>query len=293
VVSSLLANGVMAREIFQAVDQDLDDPLNFRRGAVYDPDAFRRAAARFARILWAVGRNAVAGWRSSIPDMLAHAEGQLPAGLFSLGALERFMRETFAARGLPNRFTEVPRALLIPAIDLDRAERVVFGGADLREVPVSDAIAASSAIPGFFEPYRIQGRDYVDGGVGFTGHADLAAAAGARAVMVVNPLVPSPDGNGGPSLRARGLYTILEQTGRIYSHNLLHLGIAALRARHPRTAFFVIQPERGATPLFGPSMGFEASRAALRYGYHSMKAWLDAEGEGLIRRLAPSLRDAM
>lgn len=39
----------------------------------------------------------------------------------------------------------MPHTLLIPAIDLDRAERVVFGRSELRDVPVSQAIAASSA----------------------------------------------------------------------------------------------------------------------------------------------------
>jgi len=44
----------------------------------------------------------------------------------------------------------------------------------LTGLPISQAVAASSAIPGFFEPYAIDGRDYVDGGVGWSGHADLA-----------------------------------------------------------------------------------------------------------------------
>src|SRR5206468_10950503 len=90
-------------------------------------------------------------------------------------------------------------------------------------LPIS--VAASSAIPGFFEPYALRGRDYVDGGVGFSGHADLAAEAGADVVIVVNPLVPNPDGGVVP-LRNRGLYTIMEQAGRIYSQNLLQLGLS-------------------------------------------------------------------
>ena len=53
----------------------------------------------------------------------------------------------------------------------------MFGQGDLMDAPSSQAIAASSAIPGFFEPYRI-GRDYVDGDVGYTGHTDLAVDAG-------------------------------------------------------------------------------------------------------------------
>ncbi len=287
VVASLLANGLRAGEIYRILDQDLDDPLNFRRHAVFAPDSFRRAFGRFGRMVWAFGKNALTAVRGSIPDMLARAERDLPAGFFSLVALERFMRQAFEAHHLSNSFTDIPRTLLIPAIDLDRAERVVFGRGDLAAVEISHAVAASSAIPGFFEPYVINGRDYVDGGVGFSGHADLAAEAGADLVFVVHPLVPALlDGNGS-AMRARGLWTIMEQSSRIYGQNLLQLGLATLSVRFPRTAFFLLEPPRTGSPLFGPTMGFEASRAALRFGYASTKEWLDREGLPLLRRLLP------
>ncbi len=288
VVASLLANNVRASEIYRILDQDLDDPLNFRRNAVFAPDSFRRAAGRFGRMVWAFGKNAMTAVRGSIPDMLARAERDLPAGFFALTALERFMREAFAARHLSNSFAALPRTLLIPAIDLDRAERVVFGRGELREVPISQAIAASSAIPGFFEPYTIAGRDYVDGGVGFSGHADLAAEAGAEVVLVVHPLVPSlVDGDGSP-LRARGLYSIMDQASRIYGQNLLQLGLTTLAVRFPRTTFFLLEPPRTKSPLLGPSMGFEAARAALRFGYDSTLTWLDGQGQPLLRLLGPT-----
>ena len=282
-VASILANGVSAAEIYRIVDQDLSDPLNFRRNAVYGGDSFRRACGSFGRLMWAVGKNAMTGLRGSIPDMLARAERDLPSGFFSLTALERWIREMFAARGLSNAFPEVPHTLLIPAIDLDRAERVVFGQGELRNVPVSQAIAASSAIPGFFEPYTLEGRDYVDGGVGFCGHADLAVQAGADTVVVINPLVPSLL-DGAASMRSRGLYTIMEQASRIYSQNLLQLGLATLSVQHPQTNFFLLQPPRVDTPLFGPCMGFEASRAALRFGYTSTREWLETHGHPLLQR---------
>jgi NTE family protein len=287
VVASLLANGIKAAEIYRILDEDIDDPLNFRRGAVFSPDSFRRAAGRFGRMVWAFGKNAMAGWRGSIPDMLARAERDLPAGFFSLTALEQFMREAFDARGLSNGFGGLQHTLLIPAVDLDRAERVVFGVGELSHIPISRAIAASSAIPGFFEPYSVEGRDYVDGGVGFSGHADLAAEAGADVVLVIHPLVPTLHDGTSLSVRARGFYTIMEQTSRIYGQNLLQLGLATLQVRFPRTSFFLLEPPRTNTPLSGLCMGFGSARAALRYGYTSTKEWLDSQGEPLVQRLLP------
>jgi predicted acylesterase/phospholipase RssA len=290
VVASLLANGVHASEIYSILDQDLPDPLNFRRNAVYASDSFRRACARFGRLVWAVSKSAVR-LRGSIPDMIANAERDLPAGFFSLVALEQFLRDAFVSRGLTNAFGDLGRTLLIPAIDLDRAERVVFGQGELRDVPISEAVAASSAIPGFFEPYAIGGRDYVDGGVGFSGHADLAAESGVDVVIVINPLVPNLLAEGVLPLKSRGLYTIMEQANRIYSQNLLQLGLSVLAVKFPRTRFFLLQPPRTNSLLFGPSMGFETSRAALRYGYTSTREWLDTQGTALVRslQLAPQI----
>jgi predicted acylesterase/phospholipase RssA len=286
VVGSILANGISASELYRILDNDLTDPLNFGHAAVYASNAFRQACGRFGRLVWAVGKSALKSLRASLPDMLAGAERDLPAGFFSLAALERWVRESFAARGLSNTFPGLPRTLLVPAIDLDRADRVVFGRGDLREVPLSDAVAASSAIPGFFEPYPIGGRDYVDGGVGFCGHADLAVEAGADTVVVINPLVPGLLEGATASVRSRGLYTIIEQTGRIYSQNLLQLGLGRLAREHPHVEFFLLQPPRAGTPLCGPCMGFEASRAALRFGYTSTREWLDAQGAALLARFA-------
>ena len=51
VVASILAAGVPASELFGIIDHDLDDPLNFRRSAVFASDSFRHAAGRFGRLV--------------------------------------------------------------------------------------------------------------------------------------------------------------------------------------------------------------------------------------------------
>jgi hypothetical protein len=89
-------------------------------------------------------------------------------------------------------------------------------------------------------------------------------------------------------MRLRGVYTIMEQASRIYSQNLLHLGLATLAVKYPRTTFHLLQPPQNTELLFGPSMGFEASRAALRFGYASTKLWLNEQGASLVRSMAES-----
>ncbi len=61
----------------------------------------------------------------------------------------------------------------IVAHDLEAKARTAFGTAGAPEVGISDAVAASSAVPLIFRPYAIDSRLYVDGGVSSGTHADL------------------------------------------------------------------------------------------------------------------------
>src|SRR5213595_3913454 len=57
VVASLLASGVRAADLYRILDQDLDDPLNFRHGAVFSSGSVRHAARWFARLVWVFGKH--------------------------------------------------------------------------------------------------------------------------------------------------------------------------------------------------------------------------------------------
>src|SRR5262249_41518173 len=155
VVCSLMANGIRPRDLYDILDKESDDPLNFQRGAVYHRGAFSNAARNLAQFVWAIGKKAVTGFRLEWPDLLARSGADMPPAMSPGATLEQFVRGAFGPKGWPNSFRECRRALLIPPTPLDRGERVVFGLEPYQDVPISEAIAASSSIPGFFEPYRI------------------------------------------------------------------------------------------------------------------------------------------
>ena len=57
-------------------------------------------------------------------------------------------------------------------------------------MPISEAVKASSALPGLYPPARIDGRDYIDGAVKNTLHASVALKEGVKLLICVNPIVP-------------------------------------------------------------------------------------------------------
>ncbi len=109
--------------------------------------------------------------------------GLAPAGAVSTAPLQRTIRRVQGGAGWP-----AGRRCWIVACDYVSGRRVVFGGEGVPEAELSEAVAASCAIPGFFEPVRIGGRLYVDGGVGSLANVDLMAGQGLDLVICLNPM---------------------------------------------------------------------------------------------------------
>lgn len=77
--------------------------------------------------------------------------------------------------------------LRITAVDVQSGRRVVFGPANAPQLSVAAAVQASCAIPGVFEPVRVGGRSYVDGGVWSPTNIDAADVGRGARVLCLNP----------------------------------------------------------------------------------------------------------
>ena len=81
--------------------------------------------------------------------------------------------------------------LWICAVRMDDARRVVLGRDGAPRTDVATAVAASSAIPGYFTPVEIEGRRYVDGGVHSPTNADVLRREPLDLVLVSSPMSTS------------------------------------------------------------------------------------------------------
>ena len=113
--------------------------------------------------------------------------GLLPAGLFPTVMLRQFAATQ-----------DWPAQLWVPSVRLDDGRTVVFGR-DQIPATLGDALEATSAIPGVFQPKTIDGARYVDGAVASSTHADTLVSEGVDVVLIS---APSARSGGGP-LRAR------------------------------------------------------------------------------------------
>ena len=90
--------------------------------------------------------------------------------------------QNYVNAALGNRTIEkLKKILAIVATDLQSGEAVVF-----RTGNASMAVRASSSVPGLFQPVRISGREYVDGGLVSPVPVKVARGLGANVVIAVD-----------------------------------------------------------------------------------------------------------
>jgi NTE family protein len=132
-------------------------------------------------------------WRLPSPALLARiirrpwafrpsiaAMTMLPAGRVELVEHTSVLDEV-----LPDHWLE---DLWICASRRSDGGRVVFGRKRAPEASISDAVAASCAIPGYFAPVTIDGVEYFDGGVHSPTNADVLRREDLDLVVVLSPM---------------------------------------------------------------------------------------------------------
>lgn len=287
VIAGLAANGVLPATLRREILNERDGSFNFKRTDVYRID-YRGAVSKgfevLRRFVATIGAYRREGIDFSIFDLIDVAQELLPSGLFSLVPFQEYLESTFAREGLSDDFALLQRELYVPAIDLDRGERVVFGEPGERELRISQAIAASCAIPAFFQPFRIGSRSFIDGCMGGQCHVDVAVRHGADLLVVINPLVPMHCEPERPSLASAstgqsctvadlGISFVGDQAARIVSRERLALALDLCRRVHPEVEVLLIEPSRTDPLLFlnGP-MSFQARARILQHGYETTLA---------------------
>jgi NTE family protein len=99
--------------------------------------------------------------------------------------LEGPLREICARISPKGTFNDLKTTLLVNTVDLQRGTQVVWGLPGLKNVPITDAVYSSCALPGFFPPGLIEERVCVDGGV--VDHLPVSVAGrGMDAVIAVD-----------------------------------------------------------------------------------------------------------
>ena len=162
-------------------------------------------------------------------------------GIFSTAGIEQFLREEV----LPsNQFQDYAAELFIVATQLNHSRKVVFGKKMMeppphdpgcyyeKEVPISEACAASTALPPIFAPYPIKNKHghevyFIDGEIRDTLSTHVAVDSGADLVIASYTHQPyhflkevgSLTDYGLPAILIQSIYLLIEQKINHHIHN--------------------------------------------------------------------------
>src|SRR4051794_14224707 len=283
-VAALAANGVTPEEMMRVVNQQVPTPFrDIDVGTLLRPNLIEYARAAVSmpfkalEVVRAVARQLKS---ASVMDIaLGLAEG-LPSGVYSGAGIERYMRDVLSDPDRTNDFRLLENELYLAATDLDTCERIVFGSEGWDDVAISTAVRASTALPMVYQPVKVRDRELVDGGIVSTTNVDIAVEAGAKFVVVVNPLVPFVNdfskrvGTLFPRPRRvsdMGFPQIGYQAFKLLAYQRLHEMARQWEQRYPGVDIVLIEPEPNDELMFQTSiLNFTSRVEVAKHGFETV-----------------------
>ncbi len=296
-IAALCANGVTPEEMMRVVTRQGKLPFkDVTIGDLLRPNLleYLRKGSRMPLRAVSLARQLLSqpGGITLMDVVVGLADG-LPSGLYNGSGIESYLRKVLSEPGRTDEFGELGCELYLTATDLDTCERVVFGVQGVsgsEDVPISTAVRASGALPMVYAPVRVHDRDLIDGGIVSTTNLDLAIQAGAKLVVVINPIVPflndfSTPLSTLPGQRPRrisdmGFAQIGYQVFKLVAHQRLHELAKGWEERYPGVDIVLIEPEPHDELMFQTSMMSFTSRVEIaRHGFESVTKQLAGQYE--------------
>ncbi len=284
-VAAAVANGVTPEEMMRVIVQQVPTPFpDATISSLLKPNYTEFLVRgmllplRVAQLVRTLIRDL--GQLSAMDIVVGLAEA-LPSGLYSGEGIERYVRTILSDPDRTDDFRLLANELYLAATDLDTCERVVFGAEDWDDVPISQAVSASTALPMIYKPVKVKDRELIDGGILSTTNLDIAVEAGAKFIVVVNPLVPyvndfekqipSITGSRARRVSDMGFPQIGYQSFKLLAYQRLHELARRWEDRYPGVDIILIEPEANDELMFQTSIMNYSSRVDIaRHGFQSV-----------------------
>ncbi len=284
-VAAAVANGVTPEEMMRVLVQQVPTPFpDARISALLRPN-YREYLTKGAlipfRLLQVVRRLLGDLGQISAVDIAVGLAEALPSGLYSGEGVERYVKTILSDPDRTDDFRLLESELYLAATDLDTCERIVLGAQDWDDVPISRAVSASGALPMIYKPVKVKDRELVDGGIVSTTNLDIAVEAGAKFIIVVNPLVPYVNdfekrmptitGSRVRHVSDMGFPQIGYQAFKLLAYQRLHEVAQGWEQRYPGVDIILIEPEPNDELMFQTSIMNYTSRVDIaRHGFQSV-----------------------
>ncbi len=284
-IAALASNGVTPEQMMRIVNDQVPTPFrDINLDMLLKPN-YREYATKALQLpihLLGVARSLGRSLGSfSTVDLAIALADALPSGMYSGKGIEDYMRRVLSDPDRTDDFRLLQNELYLAATDLDTCERIVLGAEGWDDVPISTAVRASTALPMVYTPTRVKDRELIDGGVVSTTNLDIAVEAGAKFVIVVNPLVPFVNdfskqiptllGTRVRRVSDMGFPKIAYQTFKLLAYQRLHEMARQWQDRYPGVDIILIEPEPDDELMFETNILNYSSRVEVaKHGFESV-----------------------
>ena len=242
--AALMAGKVPTLEVIKALHRQSNVLPNLTSGTLFDI-ASKNIAKRVLTESMSWGGIDPQKW-------ISKTLRSIPTGFFKGDALREYFKVAVETFGTQDSFTSLDTELYIGATDQDSFEHVIFGRQPWANVPISEALRASCALPPFFVPSIINGRWFIDGQVTRTCNLELVVERGCRLVFIIDPLRPLATLIPGSVDKQGGVYAMIQAVKALvytrFQATLMHI-----TERFPDVDFIVFQPDDECAELMSGS----------------------------------------
>ena len=230
IVSAQLRSGVTPKSLYEIAMDDSEEGARRRGDDFFAPawDSALTLAQRALGSTWVLSRSLL---RFPLPVLPRQLRSTFPGGLMQLSA------NADLDAHLPREWPE--KHLWLVSVDIHTGRRVVLRNGGPVGANLQQAALASAAVPGIYQPIRVNGRTLVDGGVHSNTNLDLLLGKNLDHVLVIAPLGLSALSPVPPPLAAV----------RQFVHTNLMRTVAALRAEGTTVA--VLEPSADLARIHG------------------------------------------
>jgi predicted acylesterase/phospholipase RssA len=219
-------------------------------------------------------------------EVVVRLQRLVPVGFFRGERLKAFLERQLSRLGIPDNISLLGKELYISATDQDTGEHVVFGEEPWRDIRISQAIRASTALPPFYLPERVNGHWFADGQLTSSSDFNTAIRKGAGLILMIDPMVAYTSSSPGAVMRHGGYFTAVQAIKSLVQTRFSSMLKHSMDV-NPDVDFVVFRPtDEVMEAMAGNPMRYRIRTELAEMGYRGTVQQILAQYDSLVHKFA-------
>lgn len=219
-------------------------------------------------------------------ELISRLQHSVPTGFFKGEKLKKFFEKQMRHFGIDDNMTSLKKELYISVTDQDTGENIVFGEEPWKDIKISQAIRASTALPPFYLPELIKGHWFTDGQLTSASDFNTAIRKGAALVIYIDPMVPYTSNLPGAVMKRGGYFTMVQAVKSLVQTRSSSM-LKHSMDNHPDVDFVIFKPtDEVMEAMAGNPMKYYIRTELVELGYRCTISQILASYDAIAHKFA-------